>query len=67
MTLSAEELKELLSKDMTKEDFESLVAYLKQLTHELGNGTLTKVKHNNKKCEDMAKRAGELNDILGSE
>ena len=56
---------ELLKKDMSKEDFEALVNYLKQLSHELGNGTLTNLKTNNSKCKDMVKRIGELNDLIG--
>jgi len=62
---TCEQLAELLKKDMSKEDFESLVNYLKQLTHELGNGTLTNYRKKSKECRDMVERMGELNDNLG--
>lgn len=67
MTLTTDELKELLGKDMSKEDFKSLIVHLKVLTEELGNGTLAKLKRNSEDCKDMCKIAGELNDSLGKQ
>jgi hypothetical protein len=64
-TKTCEAITELLKKDMTKEDLESLINYLQQLSHELGNGTLTRLKQNNTKCKDMVVRIGELNDLIG--
>ena len=64
MTLSVEEIQELLSKDMSKEDFKSLISHFKKLVEELGNGTLTKLKENKEKCNYMCQKAGELNDII---
>jgi len=64
MQSATDELKELLSKDMSEEDFENLVLYFKQLTHELGNGVLTKIRQNKSHCSAMIKRAGDLDDFL---
>lgn len=60
-----EQMKVLLIKDsINKEEVELLISYLKKLSHELGNGTLTRYKDNSKQCKDIIQRIGELNDIL---
>lgn len=57
-------LEDLLNVNPEDKTLEELIEYLKKLTHELNNGTLSKVKENKEQCRDMAKRAGELNDIF---
>lgn len=63
--MSNKSLEELLSINLEDRTLEELIEYLKELTAELGNGTLSKVKEDKEKCKDLAKQAGELHDILG--
>lgn len=63
--MSKKTLEELLSVNPEDKTLAELIEYLKELTHELGNGTLSKVKKNKEDCKEMAKKAGELHEHLG--
>jgi len=63
--MSNKSLDELLSENTKDKTLAELIEYLKELTHELGNGTLSKLKENKEHCKEMAKRAGELHEHLG--
>lgn len=60
-------LNELLDVDMKGKSLEELLEYLQLLTHELGNGTLTKLRKSKEECRDMAKRMGDLDGNLGDQ